>query len=74
MGMVPRGGAGGLKKQSTLDEVYDPAANKCHCNDRSCTMWWTTEFRKGTFCAVCDKSVRKVALDARTLPGFRRFF
>ncbi len=72
IGMVPDG-TGGLKKQSTHDEVHDPAKKK-HCNDRSCTMWYSTEFQKDTFCGVCDKSVRKVDLHAPSLKGFQRFF
>jgi hypothetical protein len=37
-------------------------------------MWWTTEYTKSMYCAVCAKSVRKVDLHAPTLPGFARFF
>ena len=73
IGLVPNGD-GSLVEQSTLDKVNDPAATKFHCNDRGCTMWWTTEFQKSAYCAVCGKSVRKVDLYAPTLPGFKRFF
>lgn len=45
IGLVPNGD-GSLVEQSTLDKVHDPAATKFHCNDRECTMWWTTEFQK----------------------------
>jgi hypothetical protein len=72
IGMVPDG-TGGLKEQSTYDKVHDPSKNS-HCNDNSCTMWWTTTFEKDTFCGVCDKSVRKVDLYAPGLKGFTRFF
>lgn len=73
IGLVPNGN-GSLAEQSTLDKVHDPAATKFHCNDRGCTMWWTTEYTKSMYCAVCAKSVRKVDLHAPTLPGFARFF
>jgi hypothetical protein len=80
IGMVPNGNDGpmGLEEQSTLDKSgaagHDTAADKCHCNDTGCTMWWTTQYQKDEYCAVCAKSVRRTQLDPAYLPGFTRFY
>lgn len=71
IGQVPNG-SGALKKQSTHDDVHDPAKS-FHCNDRGCTMWYTTAYEKDAFCGVCDKSVRKQDLHHR-ISGLNRFF
>jgi hypothetical protein len=71
IGQVPDG-KGALKKQSTHDEVNDPAKSS-HCNDTDCTMWWSTEYQKDTFCDECDKSVRKQNL-YHSIRGLKRFF
>lgn len=73
VGMVPNG-TKGLLAQSTLDKTNDPAKYKSHCNDKGCTMWWTTEFQKDKFCGVCDKSLRKLELYAPRLDGFKLFY
>lgn len=76
--MVPNGKDKGLPliKQSTLDETHDTnKKRKVHCIDKTgCVMWWQTDSGSNSFCSVCDKSVRKMNLNAPTLKGFTRFF
>jgi hypothetical protein len=71
LGMVPTG-EGGLKKQSTHDDVHDPA-KKSHCNDKGCVMWWQMT-KARTFCGACQQSLRKVNLHSPELPNFFPFY
>ncbi|HFE37428.1 MAG TPA: hypothetical protein ENK06_03275 [Gammaproteobacteria bacterium] len=67
IGQVPNGSAE-LKKQSTHDDAHTK-----HCNDTACTMWYTTKYKKATYCSVCDKSVRKQYLH-HSIAGLKRFY
>ena len=68
VGMVPGGGGGGLAKQSTY---YQKNGGHCNFSTNLCVMYGEIHpGRSNRFCSVCEKSVRRLDLDANTLPGF----
>ena len=69
VGMVPSGAARELPQQSTYYQL-----NGGHCNHSTnrCVMYGQIyQGRPNTFCSVCEKSVRRLDLDAASLPGFQ---
>lgn len=68
MGMVPGGGGKGLAKQSTY---YQKNGGHCNFSVNTCVMFGSIHAgRSNRFCSVCEKSVRRLDLDASVLPGF----
>lgn len=68
VGMVPGGSTGGLAKQSTY---YQKNGGHCNFSTNVCVMYGEIHSgRSNRFCSVCEKSVRKLDLDANTLSGF----
>ena len=69
IGMVPAGEPRELAKQSTY---YENRGGHCNHNVDKCVMYGMIhDHRDNRFCSVCNKSVRRLDLDASKLAGFK---